>query len=1095
MGEVWSGVHRHTELPIAAKVLTAVRARSPRAKEAFAREVQAMAGLDHPGIVMAFDTCEVSAEAEEASSRRLTAGSPALAMELATGSLRSDVGVANWHRVRDLLLAILDALAHAHARGVVHRDLKPSNVLVFGDGRIKLCDFGIAWSLEGVSPLLRAGSAPYMAPEQVRGAWREYGPWTDLYGLGCTAWHLIMSQTPFSSTTDPGEVLDAHLHEPVPELRPATPFPPGFEDWLRTLLCKDPANRYQTAAEAARALLPLGEASDPVRGGEVALEDWRQPWVRPSMKLIGAGLGLYGLRRPPLAGREHERETLWRALGRVCEHGRVEAVVLRGAAGTGKTRLARWLCERAAELGIASTLRAIHGERSGPAHGLEAMVVRRLRCQLLERHEVAARIRHLFAWDAEEVGALTELVSPLPKNGHPHGVRTVKLEGTSDRLQILQRLVEAVASRRPVILWVDDAQWGEEALALAESLMPHPMPVLIVLTARQEALEQRPGADAKLTALLDEHSGTQDLPVSPLVGRERTELISGLLGLAGELATEVDERTAGNPLFAVQLVGDWVQRGVLEAGETGWQLRPGASVPLPDDLHELWTRRIDHLLQGRPESDRFALELAAVLGKEVSDAEWGAASAAADIGVPDGLLQEMLARDLAISDEVDGWSFVHGMLCESLMRMASEAGRAAKHGDDCSAGLVTLGREAMRDGISLRRTVADFERAADLSCSPAPRAIARTQLATALSRQGHLGPARMHLDTSLPVHREAGNRNEEAQCRVALAHLDREDGQFDTAEKHCLAALASFREEGARGGEASAYCQLGLLALYQGRLDDARASYEAAISLWRELGDEPGEAFQLLNLGTLHRRAGRLPLARASFDAALAIHEKLGDRHGEGLTRNCLANLHLQQGNLKEAVAQYDLGLAIAREVGNRSSEGVILGNLGAVSVHLGNHEVAEAHLLEALAIHRELGVRQCENDVLTNLGELYLNTGRRHDAAATLAAALDLARERNDSRRAGSLLATTARLHNENDELEPARRCIDEALELLRGCDDPHLLANALCDQVRIEVRDDRALAERVLEEATQIAVTIEAGEESYLGKALRKAREELAG
>jgi len=203
MGQVWFGVHRAQGVPVAVKVITAERAREASYLQAFHNEVSAMAGLDHPGIVLVFDYGTVGEVAASSSEGALVPGSPYLAMELATGgSLRDADLPATWGELRDLLLGLLDALAHAHARGVVHRDIKPGNILVFEEEparsggehllarRLRLTDFGLAHALdapdaEGVR-IGQSGTPRYMAPEQFAARWREFGPWTDLYALGAS---------------------------------------------------------------------------------------------------------------------------------------------------------------------------------------------------------------------------------------------------------------------------------------------------------------------------------------------------------------------------------------------------------------------------------------------------------------------------------------------------------------------------------------------------------------------------------------------------------------------------------------------------------------------------------------------------------------------------------------------------------------------------------------------------------------------------------------------------------------------------------------------------------------------------------------------
>src|SRR5688572_22379583 len=115
MGEVWRGAHRAHGTPVALKVLPGAET----SEDAFRAEVRAAAALDHPGIVVVFD-CGTTSD-----------GGAWLAMELVEGgTLKDRCGRLAWPELRDTLVAILAALAHAHARGVVHRDLKPGNVLL-----------------------------------------------------------------------------------------------------------------------------------------------------------------------------------------------------------------------------------------------------------------------------------------------------------------------------------------------------------------------------------------------------------------------------------------------------------------------------------------------------------------------------------------------------------------------------------------------------------------------------------------------------------------------------------------------------------------------------------------------------------------------------------------------------------------------------------------------------------------------------------------------------------------------------------------------------------------------------------------------------
>lgn len=170
MAQVWRGVHRAQQIPVAIKVITAAKATDPDYVAAFQREVRAVAGLEHPGIVTVFDYGRL--EAAAAAHPLLVAGSPYLVMELTqAGTLRDVRWPPSWKWVRDVVFELLGALAHAHARGVIHRDIKPANILANGSeasaGRFQISDFGLAHTAdEGASAARVAGTPEYMSPEQ-----------------------------------------------------------------------------------------------------------------------------------------------------------------------------------------------------------------------------------------------------------------------------------------------------------------------------------------------------------------------------------------------------------------------------------------------------------------------------------------------------------------------------------------------------------------------------------------------------------------------------------------------------------------------------------------------------------------------------------------------------------------------------------------------------------------------------------------------------------------------------------------------------------------------------------------------------------------
>ena len=286
MAEVWRAVHVEQQIAVAVKVMTTDHAQGRRFRDAFQNEVRAVARLHHPSVVTVLDFGVIDEKAEAASGGRLRAGAPFLAMEYASGGTLARVKKPlEFAPILEILLALLDALAHAHARGVLHRDIKPQNILLPGptDLRrsLKLTDFGIAHPMEEDYSVDNenesSGTPQFMAPEQFFARWRDYGPWTDLYALGCIAYELASGELPFVGGNY-AELAIRHVKETVPELKPKHVMPAGFVEWVLRLLEKNPRERFQRAADASWALTELSKgASLPEEGSAPTLLDLGEP--------------------------------------------------------------------------------------------------------------------------------------------------------------------------------------------------------------------------------------------------------------------------------------------------------------------------------------------------------------------------------------------------------------------------------------------------------------------------------------------------------------------------------------------------------------------------------------------------------------------------------------------------------------------------------------------------------------------------------------------------------------------------------------------------------------------------------------------------
>jgi serine/threonine protein kinase len=229
---------------VALKELSSVHASAYGMAERFLREARLASGVSHPNIVTVLEYFEHD-------------GTPYIAMEyLPGGSLRPYVGRLSLAQFAGVMEGVLTALAHAEGYGIVHRDLKPENVLVSGEGRVKIGDFGLAEVMGRAGretfptgARMTFGTPSYMAPEQAMG--QDVGVWSDLYSVGVMAWEQVVGRTPFHDSQDPMVILMRQVNEAIPSwIAVNSQADPGISAWIDRLLVKDPRNRQRSPAAA-----------------------------------------------------------------------------------------------------------------------------------------------------------------------------------------------------------------------------------------------------------------------------------------------------------------------------------------------------------------------------------------------------------------------------------------------------------------------------------------------------------------------------------------------------------------------------------------------------------------------------------------------------------------------------------------------------------------------------------------------------------------------------------------------------------------------------------------------------------------------------
>ena len=949
MAEVWLGRHRMLGRPAALKVMRPALADDAAFIEGFHREVQAVAGLDHPGVVGVFDTGLVDAGAAAASGGAFAAGSPWLAMEYAAGGdLSSWVTPVSWGRLHATMLEILDALAHAHARGVIHRDLKPANILVRGPEAARalvLTDFGIAHVVEpsldsdavGATTL---GTPQYMSPEQIRGHWRDYGPWTDLYALGCLAFELACGHTPYRGSSPVGVAIK-QVSAPVPALGETRGVPAAFGAWVRRLLAKKPEERFECAADAAWHLARIPAPGGVIRGsgsfvavvasrptvpmtalGTLAVvvdtalltqaggrreEDstvppgagdehetppmpasWRLPDAFEAPRALGTGL--FAVRETPFVGREAERDRLWAALGRVRARGTVGVVGVEGGSGSGKSRLVDWLARRAEEVGAAIAIRVDHGPVPSPLDGVLAAMRSWFRGDELARPALDVRIderlRRLMPFMADAdvarmAGALATLLDPAPagagRSAHPGEQRAA-----------VAQWLRQVTERRPVVLHIEDAHFAVESLALAEHLVAdaRQAPILVVVTLCRDRLAERPEA-LEIIERLAARAEVDRWALGPLSLDDHGRFVASLLGLSPRLVEAVVAGTGGDPWFAEQVVADWVERDLLTPGAEGYE---GAGVEVPADVLALVQARIERLAASFAEPERVirALEAAAVLGHTVDRGEWMRVCARLSAPPPPGLVMAIVDRGFA-------------RLVPSGFAWAHDAWRAA------------MAASARRNG----RWVALHGIAAKVLRTAPPSAVGNERIARHLHAAGRLdearaalyAAARLRLENS-DYRRAAGLAEEIERAAVeqglsgpdrvrSLARAMRADAlrylsQIDEAR----AILAGLADDPHPAVQAEVARISAGMAHFADDIERSHELYERAIALYRGLDDVVGEIRSRHGWSWVQQTRGRHAESRAGYEAAAALAAAHGEDLEEAWCRHGLASVFVYEGRI-----------------------------------------------------------------------------------------------------------------------------------------------------------------------------------------------------
>ena len=240
MANVYKGVDLKNQRVIAVKVLREEFLENPELVYRFKNESKAISILDHPGIVKVFDVS-------------VTDKLQYIVMEYIDGITLKEYMTRRgepltWKEVVHFTEQILDALDHAHRKGVVHRDIKPQNIMLLADGKVKIMDFGIARFSRAESQMVSnkaIGSVHYISPEQAKGDVTDAK--ADIYSVGIMLYEMLSGKLPFESDDAVSVAIKQISDKAVPLGQIAPDVPQALQDITARAMAKDPNRRYPSA--------------------------------------------------------------------------------------------------------------------------------------------------------------------------------------------------------------------------------------------------------------------------------------------------------------------------------------------------------------------------------------------------------------------------------------------------------------------------------------------------------------------------------------------------------------------------------------------------------------------------------------------------------------------------------------------------------------------------------------------------------------------------------------------------------------------------------------------------------------------------------
>ena len=664
----------------------------------------------------------------------------------------------------------------------------------------------------------------------------------------------------------------------------------------------------------------------------------------------------------------------------------------------------------------------------------------------------------------------------------------------------LTSLLQANSLQQPVVLYLEDVQWLDQASKAflnqlhrtLETADGQPYPILILATSRDYCAEN----------CLGEQIPNEELVVEPLMPAEIVEMAKETLGgpVAESLSIALIEATEGNPFFAEQILLYLQENHQLAQTDQGWDLAQADKTFLPEDLRTLLVARLD---QTDLEVKQI-VQMAAILGREFDT----------------GLLSQIVGQEkditpqLARAEEAMIWTavgatryvFQNNLLRDAAYQMQTLSLRQRLHAravsaledlyqDNLSRVYAELAHHSQRANLidkavqylyGAGKTAAEnyhnqlaidyFTRAIVLS----PDTRDRQYFNLLIEREkvfGLLGQREDQINDLRLADRVAktlGSPELIARTKNELADYYGKIGDYDNAIAIAREAIEIAQEHGLTEIQAAAHNTWANCARHHGQYEISRQQSLLGIQLSNQIDNLFGVCMGLSVLALTASDQGDYAEAAEYLQQNLETAKKTGDLNLQAQAMNNLGNVYGDLGDLSTAYEFYVLGLDLARKKGNRMGEGLVNTNLGWVTGLLGDYQTARQHLEESIRIAKVIGDIYNHAYSLVNMSLISTSLGDHQRAEENVRAALQLLAEAGH--KPGMAIGWTylGHVYLAENKLEDARESYTTALSLREELGQENLAMEPLAGLAEVIRRT--AGAQQAMAQVDRILAYLEA-------------------